>query len=318
MTLEEGWKFGIAWEEDPSLQIRGRIDSRLVVTNSTESTITGKVVSPLGPTLHNYNGESRLMAIFGYDSGEESKPALYPLQKGTFVIEIPEEHRGADYVRLWVNSNVFALKSSPAPVNGTTTVAAKPLINETRIETTVNLENQQVTKSISTLSTQETTTKTNVTNTDTVITTVLSNTTTTKVTKTMTPLPTTADYVAPPASEFTVAGITGSSTSNSTGSSGVKTTATTVKSVATNSTHIIETVTETTMELKDTTSTRPVGYKEGHTTVWDNGPDSFRIKTYHLLSGSSSEIEVQQGNIFVHTSDSTLEHRLKKIVGQGS
>lgn len=125
--------------ESSTHQMTVAVTPRIVVTNVTDDTIEGKIIdSRTGHLLEMYGKESVIMAKFEHDngfSGEwyiEGKPV-----NGKFVIQIPDKYRDADYVRLYVNPNIYSVKPSKDALlpQKTTTITTTSVQNVTGIST---------------------------------------------------------------------------------------------------------------------------------------------------------------------------------------
>lgn len=128
------------WYFEPGThQMTVAVTPRIVITNVTDGTIEGRIVdSRAGHLLEVYGKESAIMAKFGRDNGFSGewqfagKPG-----NGRFVIQIPDKHRDADYVRLYVNSNSFSVSPSRDALlpQKTTTISTTTAQNVTGIST---------------------------------------------------------------------------------------------------------------------------------------------------------------------------------------
>lgn len=307
MTLQKAKVYDIDWQEVDAI-VHGTINPELVVTNSNATTIEGRIVSN-NHTLYNYNDESRIMAIFGYDQigKESSQPVLSTPVSGTFVIPVSQEYADADYVRLQVNSNSFFLV--PAEPSNYTTTETTPLINETTTVTAVTSDNRNSTITTDRLSTVTTTTSV-ATNSTSIVTNILVNKTSVVTTITSTELPDDEDYVAPLDSETYNVSSTSSWSSNSTYYSPTKTTITKLSRAVTNQTHAVDTTTETTVVITDSMAAGENAVTEGHTSVRDHDGQTFKIDTYRIMFGGFEEIETYQGFIPVSLESIVTVHRL--------
>lgn len=310
MTLEKARIYDLGWTEEGSVpMVYGTITPEFIITNVTATTLEGKIASK-GHTLYNYNDESRIIAIFGYDQAEKesSKPVLSIPVLGTFTIQIPDGYENADYVRLQVNSNSFFLV--PADPANYTTVETTPLVNETSTATATTSDNKSSSTITDKLSTLTTTTSV-ATNSTSIVTVTLANKTSIVTVTTATELPDDdEDYVSPPDSEDSSTSSTSSWSRNSTDYSSTKTTVTKVNRTVTNQTHIIDTAIETTVIITDSMTSKESAVVEGHTSVWDHDSQSFKIKTAHTMHGWFAEIETYQGTIPVSLESVTMVHRL--------
>ena len=112
VNTEKAWQFkqNLSW--DPDLRIiHSHIQSQIKIDNITDGTIYGRIADADGTTIGIYGKESVIMAKFGYANGLQGKWNIVAKPSGGFFsFAIPTKYADADFVKLWVNTNSFAIQ----------------------------------------------------------------------------------------------------------------------------------------------------------------------------------------------------------------
>ena len=111
ITPAEHWRYEVHWYWDPDeRETVGLITPTLSIENETSDRLEGYVADANGTRLDMYDGEQVVKVRYGYDSGMVTEWQLAGwIHDGFFAIEIPEKHRGADFVGIYIGNNDYTV-----------------------------------------------------------------------------------------------------------------------------------------------------------------------------------------------------------------
>lgn len=135
------WKYRVdEWIWDPDLRrSMGLIKPQIIIQNETAGRIDGYIADVNGTRLDFFKGEQFAMASFGYDNGVVSKWELADaVIDGYFTIEIPDSHKEADFVRIYIGNNQYTVNDGTA-----TTPQTWVFTNSARMDYRLNATVQQ-------------------------------------------------------------------------------------------------------------------------------------------------------------------------------
>jgi hypothetical protein len=111
ITPAEHWRHEVYWYWDSDeRETVGLITPTLVIENETSDRIEGYVADANGTRLDMYDGEQVVKARFGYDNSIVTDWELADwIHDGYFTIEIPDKHRNADFVGIYIGNNHYSV-----------------------------------------------------------------------------------------------------------------------------------------------------------------------------------------------------------------
>jgi hypothetical protein len=108
---DEHWRYNVHWYWDTNeRETVGLITPIIVIENETSDRLEGYVADANGTRLDMYDGDQVVKVRYGYDGAALSKWELAAwINDGYFSIEIPQKHRDADFVRMYIGNNDYSV-----------------------------------------------------------------------------------------------------------------------------------------------------------------------------------------------------------------
>jgi hypothetical protein len=111
ITPEEHWRYNVHWYWDPEeRESVGLITPTIVIENRTLDRLEGYVADANGTRLDMYDGEQVVKVRYGYDGSIVTDWELASwIHDGYFAIDIPEKHKNADFISLYIGNNSYTI-----------------------------------------------------------------------------------------------------------------------------------------------------------------------------------------------------------------
>lgn len=115
IPVEEHWKYHVdrwAWDGERR-KTYGIINPQIVIQNETVDRLEGFVADANGARLAIYDGEQVVMVRFLSESGISSSKWIMAgrVHDGLFVIDIPEQYRAAETVRIIIGNHDYTVNN---------------------------------------------------------------------------------------------------------------------------------------------------------------------------------------------------------------